>query len=290
MSKGGGGGGDQTTVQEPWSEQRPFLRQGFGAAESLLRNPPEVYTGRRIAPQSGLTTEAINRTARDARGTVTRFGRDVAGASRDAMNVDVLGNEQYQDLAGDIEQRGRENLFESILPRIREQAAGAGAYGGSDMDRLMSRGIEDTQDATSSALASLGGQFYQTDVGARSAAISTAPGVLSTLTAPSSLLGAAGQAVDKRQQAELTDSIGTFEALQQAPETALDRFIARTRGNIGGTSTTSMPDRTTGQRVGDAVTGGVGGYLTGSSLASSLGLTGPWGAIGAGVGGLLGLL
>lgn len=273
MSKDSGGGDSTTTVLPP-SFQIPYIQQGLAASNELLQNPPEVYTGPGVAPLSDDTVASFNM-ARDTAGVLQGFSTDLLGGFRDALNTDFLNNPAYQASADQLRTDVMSTLSQEILPGLDTQAAALGAFGGTDYLRQQNYATSGALEAVSSGTAQLMRDFYSIESQGRNAALGTATGVSSAIASPVELLAQSGSAQDVRAQAELTDSINTFNAVENAPEAALDRFIARVYGDIGSTSVSEMPS--TSNRLGS----GIGGAIAGGQIG------GPWGALIGGIGGLI---
>lgn len=273
-----------TTITQPPSFQLPYLKTGLRTAENLLLNPPEVYTGPGVAPLSAATQAAYAQAGQGGQTYEDLMGlsRTAQAGFQSALNTDVASNPEFQALVSSLQNKVNTNLTENILPGIATTSAGLGAFGGSDAALLQSRGIADTQEALTSGIANLGGQFFSTMSAARNNALSNLPGLVSTIQSPLQTLAASGSAQDVRRQTELQDTIDTFNRVQQAPEQALDRFINRVSGNLG----SSQVQEQSGGRsaLGAGLLGGLGGFLAGQGLGLGTGgslLTGLIGGLGS---------
>jgi hypothetical protein len=271
-----------TTTDLPPDFQIPFLERGFELSDLLLRNPPEVFAGPGIAPQSPDTLQALE-AGRTAAGDFSQFLPQIFDAFSGSFNTDIASIPEFQNLAGDITSRANRNFREELLPGITSSFGAAGAFGGSDQALAVARGANRTTDSINESISNLGANFFNTQAASRSAALGALPNLVNANAAPFNLLGNIGGFQDQRAQSELSDVINTFEQQQQAPEDALDRFLARVSGGIGNTSTTSVPTRS-------ATSSGIAGGLGGAAIGAGLGLGFP-GILGAGLlGGLAGLL
>lgn len=99
------------------------------------------------------------------------------------------------------------------------------------------------------------------------------------------LLGIGGQ-MDRYNQANIDADIDRYNYESNKEWQNLANYMNMIQGNYGGTMTTSAG----GGGVHNALTGALGGGLSGAALMAALGLGGPYAGAAAGVGGLLGLL
>ena len=270
-----------TTVADPWSVQQPYLQSGFGGAAGLLGSPPAVYQGPQIAP---LSQDTVNSYA-SGRATADQYGQSsgmITKGFNDALNsTDVANNQSYKDSLSSITSNATDNFNRNVLPGLTESYASAGAFGGSDQQLAAGTAAGDLNRGIATAGASLASNYYGIGAGRANTALSNVPGLLLGQGAQYNQLAQVGQQQDTRMQNELTDTIDTFNANQNAPESALDRYIARINGTYGATTTATVPQRS---NLSNAALGAAGGALTAKGLGATSGL-GWYGLLGA-LGGL----
>jgi hypothetical protein len=105
---------------------------------------------------------------------------------------------------------------------------------------------------------------------------------------PGQIMAGVGAEQDMLAQANLNDSISRWNFQQQLPNNLLAQYMGLVQGNYGGTGTMTQPY--TSNRGANILGGALGGGALGYGLAPLMGFGGPAGmAVGAGLGGLLGL-
>lgn len=274
----GGGGKTETTTTKPPAFQEPYLRVGLGESLGLLGSPPEIYGGPGIAPMSQDTASSYD-VGRGIAGTLGGLRTLFNDEFRSATNTDIASLPEYQNALGSI--RDSFNLNnDRALAQVAESFA-PGAFGGSDMQIAQALTTEASQREFGNAASQLASNFYGIQSTARNNAMANIPGLLLGNQAQYNLLSDVGSRQDLRRQLELEDAIGTFNAYQNQPEEALDRYLARISGNYGSvvTAPSSSPSR-----ISSALSGGLGGAAVGSAIPGIGSL------VGGGIGLLAGLL
>lgn len=280
-SLGGNNNSKSTSTVAPWKEQVPYLQTGLQGAASLLGSPPPIYQGPQVAPLSGDTVNSYQ-VGRDTAETYGRTSGMLTGGFQDALNsTDVANNASYQGSLRSITDNATENFNRNVLPGLTESYASGGAFGGSDHQLAAGTAAGDLNRGVATAGANLASNYYQIGAGRANTALGNVPGLLLGQGAQYGQLAGVGGAQDARRQAELTDSIDTFNTNANAPENALDRYIGRIQGQFGQTGSTTTPQRS---NLGNAITGGTGAYL--ASRGAGVGNPGVWGLLGA-LGGLV---
>jgi hypothetical protein len=281
MSSLGGGSSKQKTTSQPWSSQVPYLQAGMQGAAGLLASPPPIYQGPGIAPMSQDTVNSfgVGRSTADQYGASSQM---LTGGFQDALNsTDVANNQSYKDSLSSITTNATDNFNRNVLPGLTESYASGGAFGGSDQQLAAGTAAGDLNKGIASAGAQLATNYYGIGATRANTALSNIPGLLLGQGAQYNQLAQVGQAQDVRSQAELSDTINTFDNNANAPESALDRYIQRIQGNYGGTSSTTPVSRS---NASNALLGGTGAYL--AAKGANLDGAGWYGLLG-GLGGLV---
>ena len=137
--KGGGGGGSsggtQTTVQEPWSGQQPFLTSGFQRAEQQFGQPLQFFPESTVVPFAPQTETALG--AQEQRATA---GSPLLGAAQSEIGRGLSG--EYLSggnpaFAGMLERSIRplrREFTETVLPGIASGYARGGRLPGGPTD------------------------------------------------------------------------------------------------------------------------------------------------------------
>lgn len=289
--KGGGGTKTATTTSSsssaPWEVQQPYLQQLFAGAQKQFEGPgPQFYSGPMTAAPTADTTagqDYIRRFATTQAPAVVGQSSDALSAMLNAYNV---GNNPHVNSAIQAAINPVVRSFnESVVPVIRQNAIASGGYGDSRMgvaegiasDRLQQNLLDTT------AKMSLGA--YNTGLQATGQGLSLAPTVMQTGAAPGVMLDTVGQAERAYQQALINDAMSKWNFEQTQPLTKLADYQALITGNFGGT-TTGTSTAPLAQK--NPLMGALGGAASGAAVGSIF--PGYGTVIGAGVGGLIGLL
>jgi hypothetical protein len=162
------------------------------------------------------------------------------------------------------------NLYNSAL----QTQLGAGQAAGN----LYNTGSGLQLDAAQNA-----GQLYNTGIGQQVVAGQTAQQLANQAYTDSAALSEAGGVLDDYQQQLINADIDRYNYDAQKALQALSNYNQLIQGSYGGTTTSTGQQQGGGSKLG----GALGGAASGAAMGS---MFGPWGtAIGAGVGGLLGL-
>lgn len=295
-----------TTVQGPWQGQEPYLKDIFEEAKKQYQGEgPKYFPESTLAPESAETLAGRQAYLDYARGGATDLSRAATGAVGDILSGRYLTAESNPYLASYTNAAIRpmtEQFTESILPNIRGNAMSTGGFGGSRQgiaeglaSGRFSRAIGDiTSDIYNNA--------YNTGMQQFSRAIDQTPTALTVGGLPAMMTQQVGGQVDARRQLEKTAEIDRWNYEQNLQREKLAQYLRMVSGNLGGATTAPVGT------IGNPLTGALGGAMSGAALASMLGGTGgaAGGAaagatagsavpgygtlIGAGIGGLVGLL
>lgn len=303
MGKGGGGGGSTTTVQkaDPWSGQKPYLKDVFSQAQNLYNSggmAPDYYAGNTVAPQSEWTQQALQMQAdRALNGSASiataQGGMDnITSGNALANNAGLNALEQMTTAQNPYMTALYEDAAGQAGAQIDSGFSGAGRYGSGAhanaradaMTDLASQMYSHAYDQQLQA-AQQAGQLYNTGIGQQVVAGQTAQNLANQAYTDAAALSEAGGIADDYQQQLINADIDRYNYTAQQPLQALSNYNQIIQGNYGGTSTTTGQQNVgSGSKLGNAL----GGALSGASAGAMLG--GPWGAAIGGIGGgLLGL-
>ena len=262
MSKGSGSQ-TQTTRQEPWAGQSPYLLDLYSKAQGLPAQ--QFYPGQTYATPSDLTYQA------EQLGELAALGPQstIAGSIVPSLQEQLMSPAQrFSDpLLQDALTAGLRPIQQGMevgLQQARRDATGAGQLGGTRQGILEAEVLKDYLTKSSDVARNLYGDVYGDILTSQGRALAFAPSAMSTLMQPSSTLANLAAQQTARAQQPITEAMRRFEFGQEAPGLALDRYANIAGGTIlPGTGTVTGPG---GQ------TGGLAGGLGGVGLASSLGI------------------
>jgi len=245
MSSGSKQTGTTTAVTNtsPWSEQQPYLTEGFARAQSdILNKPLEYYPNSTVVPFSGQTETALQRQEQRAMG-----GSPVVGAAQSealkTIQGDYLNSNPYLNQAMQTAARPLlQNFQDTILPGIQSGFSGRGRYGSGLQAYQQQKAGENLM----TQLGDIGTRMSYADYGAERGRQQQALGLAPELAAQDYVdIGQLAQTGAMREQqagAELQDQINRFNFEQQAPRDALSQYMALVGGgSYGGSSTATQP-------------------------------------------------
>ena len=286
MSMGGGGGQSQTTRSEPSEIQKPYLEDMYKQAQAQFQQGPmqaypDTYTA---APsESQLVGEQLLKTASEGQAAA------VSGSLFPAFQNALMSPSQafsdpmlQQSLTAGL--RPIYNQTQGLLQQARRDSTKEGQLN-SDRQALLEQGvIGDYLQKASDTAAKLYGDVYGDISKSRAATLGLTPQILGAFSTPAQTLMAAGGMEQARAQQAIDEARSKFEFAQQAPSMSLNQYANIVGGTILPGSTTVSGG---GGGGGGGLQGALGGAMSGASLASTLGMAGPYGAIAGGVLGLL---
>jgi len=272
MSKGSGSQ-TQTTKQEPWAGQSPYLTDIFQQAQNLT--PQQFYAGQTYASPSDLTY------------TAEQLGEAQAlGGQTDIANALVPG---FTSLMADPSARFADPMLQQALQagirpiqegmqlglqQARRGATEAGQLGGSRQGILEAEVLKDYLTKSSDVAAKLYGNVYGDALKSQAVAMQNIPTIMSGLQAPAQTLQQLGNLQTARAQLPIDEAMNRYMFNQNAGLANLQNYANLIGTPMAGTTTQTAPGEKSG-----GLQGALGGAATGSAL-------GPWGAA---AGGLIGL-
>ncbi len=304
LAKGGeqssSGGGITTQVSEPWSQQIPYLNQGFSTARSMFldTDPPNYYPNSTVAPFSPEKETALQmQTMRALSGSPLQPVSNaqnlatMSGAYLPTNNpFNTTLNEEFDNPANSarfnaaIEAAGRkinpmvDSAFESSgrlnsgLAQTARQQALSDAFAGMYMqDKSLT-----AQDRA------MRGQNYSSERDNMMRAMMFAPELANADYLDAATLGEVGDQRGAMSQQLLSDQVNRYNYNQNIMQQQLKDYMPLVSGNYGGTTTGVSNQNQTTSRGSNPLSGGLGGAMAGYQLASGISGFNP--LIGAGIG------
>lgn len=257
-------GGDTTTTQvnEPWSVQKPYLSTGFAEARNQLNNlgffPNQTYAGWNPLQLQGMSM------GQDYASSLSPYVGDIMDMNRNVASgglMDATSNPWLADYAAAAARPIQTSLMEEALPMIRNQGIASGQYGGSRQDLSEGIAVGRAADAIGDVTSNIYSQAYGQNLQGMLGAQSMAPAMAQMGMMPSNILSGIGA----QQQAMEQQGIDEEMARHYYPQQALQNYMSLVGGQqYGGTSTQTTPYST------NPLLGGLGGGMTGASLASMM--------------------
>ena len=246
------GGTSTTTRTEPWSEQKPYLEEGFKAAQSLYnRGSPAYYGGPTLAgidPSQQVAQRATLGYALGPRPQAMQGAAETAlvrGLSG-AVNTQVLDpmvrsyqNQMMRQLQGDT------------LPALRESIVNYQPGGSTRANMIQSNAIAAAQEAMQNKVAELYGGAFDT---AQQRVPQFQQLYPSIMGAPLGLFSSVGDVGAQRRalsQEAINRDMSRYAYEANAPQMALQNYMAGISGDYGGVTTqTPSPISTLGSIAG----------------------------------------
>lgn len=253
----------QTTTQnisEPWSEQRPFLTQGFQAAQQdILNRPLEYFPDSTVVPFAGQTQQALQQQEQRA-----LSGNPLLGQAQQQVGQtlagDYLTNPAFDQLS--------QSVAAQVLPGVDTGFALGNRFGSPLHAQAVAQGI-------SRELAPFAFQDYRVGRAEQQAAAQQAPGLAQQDYFDIGQLRGVGAEREAQSGRELQDRLSRFQFEQTEPYGRLAAYMGLIGGGYGG-QTTSTGDVLVPQQAGaNPLLTGLGAAGTTAGIAGNL--FGPFG-------------
>lgn len=293
----------QTNITEPWAPQKPYLTQGFQAAQDLfLDSHPNVFPNSMTLPFSPETQTALQLTTQRALNgspLTQNANAQLLGTMQGAYldNPTTRGNYLYGGAGFNAAVDAATN---KILPQVDSNFEGAGRYNSGLARVAQTQAISDAFANQYGQERQLQEQNFNNQRQQQLQATMLAPQFASQDYNDYAMLANVGQTYQDQLQNQLNEQIYRYGYDANMNRDDLITYMNLINGNFGGTSTgtsTTSGSTTTTSGGKNPILGALGGALSGSSLfgaggsLASLGLGGGWGAaIGGGLGLLSGIL
>lgn len=272
----------QTQVSAPPAYLAPYLNEAAGQAHGIyFDRQPQYFNQSTLAPQSGATTGAIDR-------TITRAtnGSPLLPAAQ-GVNLATL---QGQYLSPDSNPFARatvdaanrplvENYQNVVAPGNDSRFSLAGRYGSGAHVAADTQGQEALQRQMSDNSNAIYSGIYNTERGYQNQAVAAAPGLAQADYQDIAALQGAGQAQDAYRQAQIDAEKQRFDYNQNLPWANLNQYAGLLAGqNRGGVNTSTSSGSSTYPLTGNSFLSGVGqATSTAASLAQLARLFGAFG-------------
>ena len=209
----------------PWSEQIPYLKQGFSEAQKLYnQGPQDFYGGQTYASPDAATLAGMNAT--EARATA---GSPLLGQAQGEASKVLSGN--YLDPASNPAWGSMvDTVKANVLPGIDSRYIGAGRSGSGLHGRAVGEGL-------GSAIGSLAYQNYGAERDRMSSTMNAAPALAAADYMDPSMLGQVGAQREGIAQQGINEAVARHDYTQMAPQQALAQYMQMIQGNYGGQST-----------------------------------------------------
>ena len=231
-----GGAAAATTRTEPWAEQKPYLEAGFQEAGRLYgQGPPEYYDAPTLAGFD--PTQQVAQRAKIGYGLGPR-PQALQGAAEAAQVRGLSGAVNTQVLDPMVESyrnKMMSDLLGKTLPGIRQSMVTTQPGGGSRGDIVQANAIAAAQENLQNQVGQLYGGAFQAAQGRVPQFQQMTPQVLGQ---PMGLFGAvADVGADRRAltQEAINRDVARHMYQAQAPQTALQNYMASITGDYGGT-------------------------------------------------------
>ena len=237
--------GGSTTKVSPWEEQKPYLTAGFEQAANLYNR----FGGEGAPYYGGPTVAGLDPATQVAqRGTLGYALRPrpqaLQGAAEAGMVRGLSGavNTQVLDpMVNAYQQQMMQKLQGETLPGIRESIVDYNPGGSARGNVIQANAIAAAQRDLQAKTAQLYGQAYQ-DAQTRTPQFQQL--YPQTMEAPFSLMGQVADVGAERRalaQEAINRDIQRYTYEQQAPQAALQNYMASISGDYGATTTAPGP-------------------------------------------------
>ena len=281
LGDSGSGAATTTTVQRPFAEQLPFIKDVFSSAKTQFdQGPLQAFQGQQVAGFDPATLLAQEQQLAAA-GQLTPQIQEALNALKSRFAGADPANDPTVNAFADAATRPlMQQSQEQILPGIQSNAIQQGAFGGSRQAITEGQAVEGATRAIGDVRAGIFQDAFKTQQQQQLQALQLAPSLFSQASLPATLSSEVGSQREQLQQAEIDAAMRKFNFEQAAPGQNLNQFsnlINQFSGVGGSTESTATAARP----------GGLQSALSGAALGSTFG---PIGAVAGGAAGLTGLL
>ena len=230
----------------PWTEQIPYYKEGFKAADTLWKAPgPSYYPGNTVAPFSAEQTEAQGWGANRAR-SGNSVVNNAQGHANNVLNGNYLNSDPYQDSVF-------QNIRSHVQPAVASQFANSGRYGSGLHADTSTRALTE-------AYAPYASQQYQQGLDRMDNAAGMSPMFAQQDFANIEALNSIGAQKQQLGQREVDDAATRYAYYQDLPYNKLAQYMGLIGGSLGGTTTSQTPyyQPSTFSQIAGGLLGGLG--------------------------------
>lgn len=284
LGGGGSSGGTQTTKTEPWDQQKPYLTDIMSKAQNNYNTQtPQYYPNSTVAPLSNTTNLAMGlQAARAINGSPLENATN--NMATNTMNGAFMNSNPYLDQNFDTGARQITKAYNNAVTGNTAGMEGGGRLV-SGMQAFMNNQANDTLGQNLGELyGKTYGQNYTDERTNQMRAMAFAPQMINQDYTDLGALSDVGNFQDTRSQDLTNADVSRWNYNQNLPYNNLSNYSNLVQGNYGGTSTATQP-YSSGNRL-----GGIGAMASlGNGLFPAAAGATPWGAIGGGLLGFLGM-
>jgi len=284
MTTGAQAAPTQTTQQVLSPEQRQLMDLAMPGVQQFAANVPQRYQGSTVAPFDPSQTTG-QMMALGAASPQQQLADNAVSTSNFYTSGDIWNPSSNANLTGAINAATRpitQQLTQSTLPAIRQDAISTGNFGGSRQGIAEGLASQAASQATGDTASKVAEAEYQANLDAQIKALGLTPQTQQAQLAPATTTSGVGDVRQGQTQAQINQTVGNFNYDQYAPFLQSQEILSLLQGLPGGGTVTtgSVPNSSPG--VGQAL----GSAATGATLGSAI-MPGIGTAAGAGIGALL---
>lgn len=256
-----------TTTSEPWEEQKPFLTQGFEAAQSdILNNPLSFFPGQTFVNQSPETLAGLG--MQTQRALDNPMLSQAQGSVSDTLSGNYMANPYMGDLTGSV--------ASSVIPAVQ------GAYGMAGRSGTSPGAIEAMSRGIARGVAPQAFEDYRSGRTEMERAAALSPQLAQADYADIGQLRDVGAAREAQSARELQDQMARHEFESYEPYQRLPAYMGLVQGNYGGTtSSTGTGTQLLPYQQSNPLLMGLGGLSSLAGIGGSIfGGFGPFGKFG----------
>ena len=228
--------GGAVTTTSPWAEQKPYLEAGFQEAGRLYnQGPPQYYGGPTVAGFDPAQQTAQRATLGYALGPRPQVLQGASEAAQVRGLSGAVNTEVLDPMVESYRNKMMSDLLGKTLPGIRQSLGTTQPGGGSRGDIVQANAIAAAQENLQNQVGQLYGGAYQAAQGRVPQFQQMYPTVMG---APMGLFGQIGDVgADRRalSQEAINRDIQRHAYQQQAPQAALQQYMANISGDYGST-------------------------------------------------------
>ena len=235
-----GGSKTTTTTSEPWAEQKEFLKKGFARAENLYAAEPRgpaYYPSATLAGFDPAQAEAQRMTLGYAAGGRPAEQQRAAERNINQMQTGMVDDASFNPQLEAMRRQMTSRLTGSVLPGIRQSMVQYQPGGSSRGDQVQAQAIAAANQQFLNKEAEMRQQAYEAAQGRRVNALGAYPSIMSAPLGMAQAVGDVGAARRGMSQEAINRDVQRYAYESQAPQTALNQYMANISGDYGGTTT-----------------------------------------------------
>lgn len=228
----------QTSQVKLGPEQQQVFDQAFPSINAYAQQTPKLFPGTGIAGFNPWELFGQGQVTGTAAPQAQALATSGANAQQQLLDPNFMLNpNQYVMGAADaMTRKVTDNLFQTILPRIRSASTlASGPYAHNTKEGIATgQAIGQTNQGLSDALANMLLANYTQGLGGMSQAIAHNPSVIQSQIMPASMYASVGGQERAMEQAQLDERIRQFYAQQDLPLSRAQQLLQLMQGIPGG--------------------------------------------------------